>query len=76
MPIMLSLMGTDEALCPSYNLCPRLLWNVAARKLDQLDSINMFSRSHAPRGNAYGNALRSVMQSVFSYFIEYRTGIV
>ena len=31
--------------------CPQNLWNVAGRKLDQLDSVEMLSELQAPPGN-------------------------
>jgi proteic killer suppression protein len=36
---------------PARNACPRSLWNVAARKLDQLDSVGALSDLRAPPGN-------------------------
>ena len=32
-------------------LCPRSLWNVAARKLDQLDSVQIMEELRVPPGN-------------------------
>lgn len=32
-------------------LCPRLLWKVAARKLDQLDSVRLLEELRVPPGN-------------------------
>ena len=32
-------------------LCPRSLWNVAARKLDQLDSVQIMEELLVPPGN-------------------------
>ena len=32
-------------------LCPRSLWNVAARKLDQLDSVQILEELRIPPGN-------------------------
>jgi len=32
-------------------LCPRTLWNIAARKLDQLDSIRNIDELRVPPGN-------------------------
>jgi len=32
-------------------LCPRSLWSIAARKLDQLDSVQIFEELRVPPGN-------------------------
>ena len=32
-------------------LCPRSLWNIAARKLDQLDSVQILEELRIPPGN-------------------------
>ena len=32
-------------------LCPRSLWNIAARKLDQLDSVQILDELRVPPGN-------------------------
>ncbi|HDZ59744.1 MAG TPA: plasmid maintenance system killer protein [Actinobacteria bacterium] len=32
-------------------LCPRLLWKIAVRKLDQLDSVRTFAELKIPLGN-------------------------
>jgi len=32
-------------------LCPRLLWKIAARKLDQLDSVRLLAELKIPPGN-------------------------
>ena len=34
-------------------LCPRSLWNIAARKLDQLDSIQTLEELRVPPGNMF-----------------------
>ena len=33
------------------SLCPRSLWNIAARKLDQLDSVQALEELRIPPGN-------------------------
>ncbi len=40
-------LNTKEA----RNTCPRALWNVAARKLDQLDSVQSVEELRIPPGN-------------------------
>ena len=39
--------NTQEA----RKVCPRSLWNVAARKLDQLDSVQILEELRIPPGN-------------------------
>lgn len=33
--------------------CPRSLWNIAARKLDQLDSVQILEEMRIPPGNMF-----------------------
>jgi len=40
-----------ENTSAARKLCPQILWKVAARKLDQLDSINMLEELRVPPGN-------------------------
>ena len=40
-------------------LCPRSLWNVAARKLDQLDSVQIMEELRVPPGNMLESLKRS-----------------
>ena len=35
------------------NLCPRTLWNIATRKLDQLDSVESVEELRVPPGNMF-----------------------
>ncbi len=34
-------------------LCPRSLWNIATRKLDQLDSVQILEELRVPPGNMF-----------------------
>jgi len=40
-----------ENIAAARKTCPRLLWRVAARKLDQLDSITALEELRVPPGN-------------------------
>ena len=40
-----------ENTSAARKLCPQILWKVAARKLDQLDSINILEELRVPPGN-------------------------
>jgi len=50
-------------------VCPRGLWKVAARKLDQLDSVDAFDDLKAPPGNRL-EALSGVRKGQFSIRIN------
>ena len=49
--------------------CPRLLWRVAARKLDQLDSVSSLDELRIPPGNRL-EALTGDRQGQFSVRIN------
>jgi len=34
-------------------ICPRVLWKIASRKLDQLDSVDFLDELRIPRGNRF-----------------------
>ncbi len=36
---------------PAMRICPKNLWSVATRKLDQLDSVSTFNELRVPPGN-------------------------
>ena len=36
-------------------ICPRPLWNIAARELDQLDSVQIFEELRIPPGNMFAS---------------------
>ena len=38
---------------PARKICPRHLWRVAARKLEQLDSVTMIEELRVPPGNRF-----------------------
>lgn len=35
----------------AMKVCPKSLWKIACRKLDQLDSVGMLAELHVPPGN-------------------------
>ena len=50
-------------------LCPRSLWNIAARKLDQLDSVQTLEELRIPPGNML-EALKGKRKEEFSIRIN------
>ena len=50
-------------------LCPRSLWNVAARKLDQLDSVQILEELRIPPGNML-ESLKGKRKEKFSILIN------
>ena len=36
---------------PAMKVCPKRLWKIAARKLDQLDSVSTLEELNVPSGN-------------------------
>lgn len=50
-------------------LCPRSLWNIAARKLDQLDSVQILEELQIPPGNML-EALKGNRKNEFSIRIN------
>ena len=48
--------GTEDIFCGvnsklARRICPRTLWRIAARKLDQLDSVELLDELRVPPGN-------------------------
>jgi len=50
-------------------LCPRSLWHIAARKLDQLDSVQVLEELRIPPGNKL-ESLKGKRQEEFSIRIN------
>ena len=53
----------------AWKSCPRSLWKIAARKLDQLDSITAIEELRIPQGNML-EALRGNRQGEYSIRIN------
>lgn len=54
---------------PSRRTCPQNMWRVAARKLDQLDSVNSLEELRVPPGTRF-EALRGERKGQYSIRIN------